>query len=98
MKIIIFALAAAIVGGAAYADIVEHPLSSRSTPSDVVVFERDKGIYSGPTAPVSSGNLNLVDADTALFPQEQAIATEGKVAAYSFGAAIRSAETYFPVR
>ena len=98
MKLSILTLAAVVFGGAAYADITEHPLSSRATPSEVIVFERDKGVYGDATTSVTSGALRLVDATSALFPSEQAIATQGKVAVYSFAERDSTAATSFPRR
>lgn len=98
MKLSILTLAAVVLGSAAYADITEHPLSSRATPSDVMVFERDKGVYGEATTSVASGALSLVDAKRALFPSEQAIATEGKVAVYTFAGRDSTGAASFPRR
>lgn len=98
MKLSILALAAVVLGGAASADITEHPLSSRATPSDVMVFERDKGVYGEASTSVRSGALSLVDATRALFPSEQAIATQGKVAVYSFDGRDNGGAASFPRR
>lgn len=96
--IILTALAAAVLGTSAIADVSGTSLSSRAAPSDVVVFERDKGVYGAATARSTVGILSLVDADRVLLPREQAIATDGKVAVYSFAAPARSDALSFPRR
>ena len=81
---ILAALAAVVLGTSAYADVNDSTLSSRATPSDIVVFERDKGVYGASSTAVQSGAASLVDASRILLPREQAIATNGKVVVYSF--------------
>ncbi|MDP5333404.1 MAG: hypothetical protein NWR54_00230 [Paracoccaceae bacterium] len=81
---ILTALAAVVLGTSAYADVNDGTLSSRATPSDIVVFERDKGVYGAATTTAKSAAASLVDASKVLLPREQAIATNGKVAVYSF--------------
>lgn len=81
---ILIALAAAVLGTSAYAGGNDSILSSRAAPNDVVVFERDKGVYGASSIAVNSGVASLVDASRILLPREQAIATNGKVVVYSF--------------
>jgi hypothetical protein len=96
--IILTALTAAVLGTSAYADMSKDTLSSRLTSSDVVVFERDKGVHGAATTRVNSGVATLVDANTVLLPREQAIATDGKVAVYTFNGRSADAGGSFPRR
>ena len=90
---ILTALAAVVLGTSAYADGNESILSSVAAPSDIVVFERDKGAYISSTVKVQSGTARLVDASQILLPREQAIATNGKVVVYSFNTTASGADS-----
>lgn len=60
-------------------------ISGNAVASEVVIFERDKGIYG--KSPVRTEANVAVQADAAqiLFPHESAIAIDGKVAVTNFG-------------
>lgn len=96
--IILSALTAVVLATSGHAATSGNALSTRAEPADVVIFERDKGIYG--TAPVrgSRGVASLVDADSVLFPRERAVAIDGKVTVYSFDAQGASAASSFPRR
>ena len=95
---ILTALAAVVLGTSAYAGVTENALSSRAPSGDVVVFERDKGIYGAATIRVNNGTASYVDASKVLLPREQAIATDGQVVVYSFGGRDQTNGASFPRR
>jgi hypothetical protein len=96
--IILTALAAVVLGTSAHAEMNKDTLSSRLTSSDVVVFERDKGVYGAATTRVNSGTASMVDAARILLPREQAIATDGQVTVYSFNGRSADTDGSFPRR
>lgn len=75
----------ALFGTYGQATLAADYISGRAETSEVVVFERDKGIYG--TSPVrTEANVAVqVDAAQILFAHERAIAIDGKVAVTSLG-------------
>lgn len=98
-RIVLTAIAAATFGSVAYAGQSGSTgtLMTRSEPATVTVFERDRGIHRSDTIQVNSGVRSLVDAGQILTPRERAIAVEGQIVVYTFGASRgNSAEVFSP--
>lgn len=86
-RILITAIAAATLGTAAFASDVatsNDTLMTRSEPATVTLHERDRGISETGFVVGTGGVAVSVDADRYLEPNEQAIASDGEVTAYTF--------------
>lgn len=99
-RIIITAIAAATVSSTAYAmdTATVDTLTSRSEPTTVAVFERDRGINGNDTIFATAGVPSMVNAGLILEPRDQAIAEDGQVTVYSFASPSDNSAASFPRR
>ncbi len=99
-RIIMTAIAAATLGSAAYAmeTATVDTLMSRSEPTTVTVFERDRGINGSDMIVATAGVPSMLDAGLILEPRDQAIAEDGQVTVYSFTSSSDNSTVSFPRR